>query len=51
MIEKNEYQILLRAPEQGIIVIATAVNMKKSIAEILEIVEGIRKLIDSLSTG
>jgi len=48
VIEKNEYQILLRAPEQGIIVIATAVNMSKSIADVLTIVERIRKIINSV---
>ena len=49
VIDKNEYEILLRSPEQGIIVVAIATNLAKTVAEILTTVERIRKLMESLS--
>lgn len=49
VIDKNEYTILLRAPEAGIMVMATAVNLTKSVGDILKLVEAIRRLVDSFS--
>ncbi len=48
VIDKNEYQLLLRSPEQGITVVAVANDVNKSVADILALVEGIRNLIDRI---
>jgi len=45
LINKNEYVILLRSLERGVIVSATVAEVDKSISDVLAIIEGIRKIL------
>lgn len=49
VVEENEYKLLLRSPEQGAIVLVVLGNFRRSIEEILKLVQNIRNTIDSIS--